>query len=61
MSIAALVLMTMLTGITHAVRSDCNPLQTTQQATSSSGQVNNGLIKITIATGGGPYRPAKDT
>ena len=64
MSIAALVLMTMLTGSAHAVRSDCVQLEATQQSTPSSGQaghINNGQIKITIATGGGPYRPAQDT
>jgi hypothetical protein len=64
MSIAALVLMTILTGSAHAVRSDCIQLEATQQSTPSSsraGQINNGQIKITIATGGGPYRPAKDT
>ncbi len=64
MTIAALVLMTMLTGSSHAVRSDCIQLEATQQSTPSSdlrGQINSGQIKITIATGGGPYRPAKDT
>ena len=64
MSIAALVLMTMLTGSTHAVQSDCIQLEAAQQSTPSSGQagqINSGQIKITIATGGGPYRPAKDT
>ena len=64
MSIAALVLMTILTGSAHAVRSDCIQLEATQQSTPSSGragQINNSQIKITIATGGGPYRPAKDT
>jgi hypothetical protein len=64
MSIAALVLMTILTGSAHAVRSDCIQLEATQQSTPSSGragQINNSPIKITIATGGGPYRPAKDT
>jgi hypothetical protein len=64
MSIAALVLMTMLTGSAHAVRSDCVQLEALQPSTQSSGQagqINNGQIKITIATGGGPYRPAQDT
>ena len=64
MSIAALVLMTILTGSAHAVRSDCTQLEASQQSTPSSGQagqINSGQIKITIATGGGPYRPAKDT
>lgn len=64
MSIGALVLMTMLTGSTHAVRSDCIPFESTQQSNPSSGQrsqINSSQIKITIATGGAPYRPAKDT
>lgn len=61
MSIAALVLMTMLTGLTHAVRSDCVPLLPTQQSNTSSSQTNGNQITISIATGGGPYRPAKDT
>jgi len=64
MSIAALVLLTMLTGSTHAVRSDCVRLGPTQQSNTSSGQrgqINGNQIKISIATGGGPYRPAKDT
>jgi hypothetical protein len=64
MSVAALVLMTMLTGSTHAVRPDCVPLERIQQSNTSSGQrgqINGIQIKITIATGGGPYRPAKDT
>ena len=61
MSIAALVLMTMLTGRTHAVRSVCVPLEPAQQSNASSGQANGNQIKIRITTGGGPYRPAKDT
>jgi hypothetical protein len=39
-------------------------METTQQSNTSSGpsgQINSSQIKITIATGGGPYRPAKDT
>jgi len=61
MNIAALVLLTILTGSTHAVRSACVPLQPAQQSHTSSGQTNGNQIKISIATGGGPYRPAKDT
>ena len=61
MSIAALVLLTILTGSTHAVRSACVPLEPAQQSHTSSGQTNGNQIKISIATGGGPYRPAKDT
>src|SRR5882762_7373678 len=61
MSIAALVLLTILTGSTHAVRSACVTLEPAQQSHTSSGQTNGNQIKISIATGGGPYRPAKDT
>jgi hypothetical protein len=67
MTIAALVLLTILTGLTGSVRADrqaCVPLEPTQQSNTSSGQrgqINSSQIKITIATGGGPYRPAKDT
>jgi hypothetical protein len=64
MSIAALVLMTILMGSSHGVRSDCIPFESIQQSNPSSsrrGQIDGSKIKITIATGGGPYRPAKDT
>jgi hypothetical protein len=59
MSIAALVLMTILTGSIRADRSACVPLEPAQQSNTSSRQTNGNEIKITIATGGGPYRPAK--
>ena len=61
MSIATLVLLMMLTGSASA---DCVPLEPTQQPNTSSdqrSQINGNQIKISIATGGGPYRPAKDT
>jgi hypothetical protein len=63
MNIAALVLLTMLTGSTHAVRSACFPTGLTQQSNTSRerGQVDGSQIKISIATGGVPYQPAKDT
>jgi hypothetical protein len=63
MNIAALVLLTMLTGSTHAVRSACFPTGLTQQSNPSHerGQVDGSQIKISIATGGVPYQPAKDT
>jgi hypothetical protein len=64
MSITALVLLAMLTGGTLTVRSECIQLEPTQQSSTSSdqrGQVNGNQIKISIATGGGPYQPAKDT
>jgi len=64
MRIAALVLMMMLSGITRADRTDCLPSEAKQQSNSTSGQItqiNSNQIKITIATGGAPLRPATDT
>ena len=63
MKIAALVLLVMLTASTHAVRSERTALGPTQQSNIPDGkrQTNDGVIKITIATGGGPYRAAKNT
>jgi hypothetical protein len=61
MSIAALVLLTMLTGVTQSDRSNCGPMNATQQSNGANGQTNGNQIKISIATGGGPYEPAKDT
>jgi hypothetical protein len=61
MSIAAFVLLTMLTGVTQADRSNCGPMNATQQSNGANGQTNGNPIKISIATGGGPYGPAKDT
>ena|ERR1700741_658174 len=64
MSIAALMLLAMITGGGHAVRSGCIPLESTQRANNSSsqgGQINSSQIKITIAPGGVPYGPAKNT
>jgi hypothetical protein len=63
MSIAALILMTILVGGT-GVRSDCISLESNQQPNTSldqRGQINGGQIKITITTGGVSNRPAKDT
>ena len=59
MRIAALVILMMLSGVTQADRSDCGPMKATQQSNSASGQRRQ--IKISIATGGEPYPPAKDT
>jgi hypothetical protein len=64
MIIAALVLLMMLTGSARADRSECVPLGPVQQSNTSNGQrsqLDGNQIKISIATGGGPYRPAKDT
>jgi hypothetical protein len=64
MRIAALILLMMLTVNARADRLDCVPLDQAQQTNTSSGQrsrINGNQIKISIATGGGPYRPAKDT
>lgn len=61
MSIAAIMLLTMLTGNIYAVRSGCVPLDPIQQTNTANGQVHGNQIKISIATGGGPYGPAKDS
>ena len=64
MSTAVLLLLTMLTSTTRADRPDSVLLELTQQSNTASGQrgqINGNQIKISIATGGGPYRPAKDT
>ena len=64
MRIAALMLMMMLSCITRADRLGNLPMEPTQQSNTSSDQrvrINDNQIKISIATGGGPYRPAKDT
>jgi hypothetical protein len=63
MSIAGLVLLTMLTGVAHAVRLVCFPMGLAQQSNTSRecGQINGHQIKISIATGGVPYPPAKAT
>jgi len=64
MNIAAAVLMIMLSGITRADQPNCVSMRATQPWNSLSaqiGQIKNSQIKITIATGGGPYRPTKDT
>jgi hypothetical protein len=64
MRIAALVLMMMLSGITRADRAGSVPSEATQQPDSVSDQItqiNSSQIKITIATGGAPLRPATDT
>jgi hypothetical protein len=61
MSIAAFVLLTMLTGVTQADRSNCGPTNATQQSNGANGQINGNQIKISIATGGAPYGPAKDS
>jgi hypothetical protein len=61
MIIAALVLLTMLTGSAQADRSNCGPMNATQQSNGANGQINGNQIKISIATGGGPYGPAKDS
>src|SRR2546423_222707 len=60
MRILALVLLITLSCITRADR----PAEASQQSSSlsnKSSQTNGSQIKISIATGGGPYRPAKDT
>lgn len=59
MRIAALMGLMMLSCIAHAERSICVPADARQQANASSGQSSQ--IKISIAMGGGPFRPARDT
>ena len=61
MSIAALVLLTIFAGTASGDGSACVPLESTQQSNTASTQINGNQIKINIATGGGPYQPAKDT
>jgi hypothetical protein len=56
MRIAALVLLVTLSGVTRADRPDCAFAEATQQSGVQSSQ-----IKISIATGGGPFLPAQDT
>jgi hypothetical protein len=61
MSIAALVLLTMLTGVTQVDRSNRGPMNATQQSHGANGQTNANQIKISIATGGEPYGSVKHT
>lgn len=64
MSVATLVLLTMLTSNSRASRLDCVSLDATQQSNTSSeqrSQPNANQIKISIATGGAPYGPVKHT
>jgi hypothetical protein len=64
MRIATLILLTMLSGITRVDLPACVSMKAIQPCNTPSaqlGQINNSRIKISIATGGGPYRPAKDT
>ena len=64
MRIAALVLLMMLSCITRADRPDCILAEATQQSNSMGdqrSQIDGSQIKISLATGGGPFRPAKET
>ena len=64
MSIATLVLLTMLSAITRADPPARAPMKAIPPCNSSSAQmdqINSSQIKISIATGGGPFQPAKDT
>jgi hypothetical protein len=49
----------MLSCIAHAARPACAPAEAIQQSNASSGQSSQ--IKISIAMGGGPFRPARQT
>ena len=59
MRITAFVLLMMLACVTRADRPDLVSSKATQQSNSASDQ--SGQIKISIATGGGLFGPAKDT
>ena len=59
MRITAFVLLMMLACATRADRPDLASSKATQQSNSASDQ--SGQIKISIATGGGLFGPAKDT
>ena len=59
MRILALVLLMTLSFIARADRPDCVPAEATQQSNSTGGQPSQ--IKISIATGGGLFRPAKES
>ena len=63
MRITALVLLMMLSCVTRADRPDLVSAKATQQSNSPSNSIGDQRrqIKISIATGGVPYRPAKDT
>jgi hypothetical protein len=64
MRIAPLALFAMLAAITGADTPAGVSMKATQASNSSNqqiGQLNSSQIKITIATGGGPFQPAKDT
>src|SRR5260370_2825281 len=63
MRIAALVILTMLSGVTQADRSNGGPMKATQQSNSTSNSVRDQRrqIRVSISTGGGPYRPGKDS
>jgi hypothetical protein len=63
MRITALVLLMMLACVTRADRPDLVSAKGTQQSNSPPGSARGqrSQIKISIATGGGPYRPAKQT
>jgi hypothetical protein len=63
MRITALVLLMMLSCITRANRPDLVSAKAPQQSNSPSNSIGeqSSQIKISIATGGVPYQPAKDT
>lgn len=64
MNIAALVLLTILVGTMDAegpVNRDAHAIQQLNSSSRPASPPDTGPIKISIATGGGPYGPAKDT
>src|SRR6266850_7758525 len=56
MGITALMLLTLLAGTMRT-----EPTQRLNSSSSPGSPSDGSQIKISIATGGGPYRPAKDT
>ena len=58
MRITAFVILMMLACVAHADRPDLVSAKATQQLNSAA--IQSSQIKISIATGGGPYQPAKD-
>jgi len=64
MGITALMLLTILAGIMRTdglVNLPAEPTQRLNSSSSPGSPSDDSQIKISIATGGGPYRPAKDT
>jgi len=61
MRIIGLVLLALLAGSIHTVRSNCLPRAKSDTSSTQIVQTNSSQITITIATGGTPYGPPKST